>query len=385
MRANVLSRMLVLAATLVVAPLASAVIPAPPPLENKAYVLVDYQSGQVLARSNEHQRLAPASLTKMMTSYIIEQRLKSSQLKPTDMVSVSEYAWCRGTSAESCMYVPLHGQASVMDMLRGIIIQSGNDASKAMAEHIAGTEPAFAELMNAEAKRLGMNDSHFMNATGLPDPAHYTSAFDMAILARAIIRDSAEHYPIYKEKEFTFNSIKQGNRNALLYTDPSVDGLKTGHTDEAGYCLVASSQRGDMRLISAVMGTTSMQARADQTRALFNWGYSFFETVKPFTASKVIATSPVWFGQADSVQLGLAQDLAVTLPRGDSARLKAVTQLNPEVRAPFKKGQPLGKLVLSLDGKALSTAPLVAMQDVDEANFFVRLWHHIKLFFSKLF
>lgn len=364
--------------------LAHAAPPAPPVLENKAYILVDFDSGRVLAESNAHQRLAPASMTKMMTSYIVEQALNSGRLKETDPVYVSDYAWCRGTSAESCMYLPLHSQASVIDMLRGVIIQSGNDASKALAEHMAGNEPAFAELMNKEAARLGMKDTHFMNATGLPDPAHLTSAYDMAILARSIIRDSTKYYPIYAEREFTFNRIKQGNRNALLYTDPSVDGLKTGHTDDAGYCLTASSKREGMRLISVVMGTNSMQARADQSRALFSWGFANFENVKPYAAGTILATPKVWFGKADSVKAGVASDVALTLARGDKDRLKAELQLDPTVKAPLAKGQSVGKLNLMLDGQLVATQPVVALEAVEEANFFVRLWQHIKLFFSKL-
>ena len=249
-----------------VAAWSAVAVAAPPALDNTAYVLMDFDSGRILSERNAQQPLPPASLTKMMTSYLVEQALKSGRLKPDDQVRVSENAWCRGTSAESCMYLPLNGSASVLDMLRGIIIQSGNDASKAVAEHLAGTEASFAGLMNAEAAKLGMKNSHFANATGLPDPTHKASAQDLAILARAIIGNSSEYYGIYAEKEFKYNGIKQGNRNALLYTDPTVDGLKTGHTAEAGYCLTASAKRNGMRLISVVMGTKSMQDRADQTQ-----------------------------------------------------------------------------------------------------------------------
>ncbi|MDI1302287.1 MAG: D-alanyl-D-alanine carboxypeptidase [bacterium] len=366
------------------ASLAQAAPPAPPVLDNKAFLLVDAASGRVLAESNAHQKVAPASLTKMMTSYIVEQALISGRLKETDPVFVSEYAWCRGTSAESCMYLPLNSQASVIDMLRGVIIQSGNDASKALAEHMAGNEPAFAEIMNTQAKRLGMQDTHFENATGLPSPNHLTSAYDMAILARAIVHDSAKYYPIYAEKEFTFNRIKQGNRNALLFTDPTVDGLKTGHTDDAGYCLVASSKRGGMRLISVVMGTKSMQDRADQSRALFSWGFANFENAMPYAAGTVLATPRVWFGKAGSVKAGLASDLNLTLPHGDKDRLKTAIQLDPAVKAPLARGQAIGKLTLTLDGKVISSQALVALEPVEEAGFFVRLWQHIVLFFSSL-
>ncbi|HCT39943.1 MAG TPA: serine-type D-Ala-D-Ala carboxypeptidase [Moraxellaceae bacterium] len=374
-----------IATLLLAAAPAFAFVPTAPTLDNKAYLVVDFDSGKVLAESNANARVAPASLTKMMTSYLIEQALVTGRMKETDPVFVSEYAWCRGTSKESCMYLPLNSQASVIDMLRGVIIQSGNDASKALAEHMAGNEPAFAELMNKEAARLGMKGSHFVNATGLPDPNHYTTAYDMAILARAIVRDSAHYYPIYSEKEFTFNNIKQGNRNALLFTDPSVDGLKTGHTEEAGYCLVASSKRGNMRLISVVMGTNSMQARADQTRALFSWGFANFESAVLQTAGGVLATPKVWFGKGDLVKAGLATDLAVTLPRGQRDKVKTELVVDQEVDAPIAKGQQLGKVNAVLDGKIIASQPLVAMEPVEEASFFVRIWHSIMRFFSNLF
>ncbi|HQV42365.1 MAG TPA: D-alanyl-D-alanine carboxypeptidase family protein, partial [Moraxellaceae bacterium] len=285
----------------------------------------------------------------------------------------------------SCMYLPVNSQASVIDMLRGVIIQSGNDASKALAEHMAGNEPAFAELMNKEAGRLNMKGTHFMNSTGLPDPNHYTTAFDMAVLARAIIRDSKHYYPIYSEKEFTFNKIKQGNRNALLFTDPTVDGLKTGHTEDAGYCLVASSKRGNMRLISVVMGSKSMQARADQTRALFSWGFANYESALLQNAGSVLATPKVWFGQSDLVKVGIANDLSVSLPRGQRAQVKMKMVINTDVDAPIAKGQELGTLNAVLDGKVIASQPMVAMEPVEEANVFVRFWHSIKRFFSKLF
>ncbi len=360
-------------------------MPLPPTLDNKAYALVDYDTGQVLASSNENERFPPASLTKMMTSFIIEKRLMSGQLKETDMVRMNESAWCRGSSSESCMYVPLNGSASVLDMLRGIIIQSGNDASKAVAEHISGNEGAFAEVMNQEAKRIGMTNTHFLNATGMPMEGHYSSALDMAILAQHIIKESSKYYPIYSEKEFTFNGIKQGNRNALLYTDPSVDGLKTGHTDAAGYCLVASSKRGPMRLIGVVMGTKSMQERASQTRAILNWGFSNFENTTLRTAAQSLATTPVWFGKQSSVSVGLAENMAVTLPRGQGANVKTQLVVNPSINAPIQKGQVIGKLVATLDGKMLTEKPLVALEAVEEAGFFARMMDHIKIFFSQFF
>jgi len=266
---------------------AATVLTTPPELNNKSYVLMDYETGQILASKNENEKLAPASMTKMMTSYIIEQKLLKGELTESEKVRMNESAWCRGSSTESCMYVPLNGTATVLEMLRGIIIQSGNDASKAMAEHISGNEGSFAYAMNQEAKRVGMVNTHFINATGMPAEGHYSTAKDMAVLAKHIIHDSSKYYPIYSEKEFTFNGIKQGNRNALLYTDPSVDGLKTGHTEEAGYCLTTSSKRGPMRLISVIFGAPSMNERASQTRSLLAWGYSNFETVSVQPANQV--------------------------------------------------------------------------------------------------
>lgn len=360
----------------------AAPVAPPPVLENKAFIVMDFDSGRILAESNADAPLPPASMTKMMTSYIVEQALKSGRLKPTDMVRVSEYAWCRGTSAESCMYLPLNGSASVLDMLRGIIIQSGNDASKAVAEHLAGNEPAFAAMMNNEAKRLGMKNTNFMNATGLPDPAHKASARDLALLARAIIHDSSEYYSIYAEKEFTYNGIKQGNRNALLYTDPTVDGLKTGHTNEAGFCLTASSKRNGQRLISVVMGASSMQARADQTRALFNWGFASYENIRPVQGGATVQSVPVRFGKVDQVNIGPLQDVVMTVPRGQAAQVKTEVKLNPEITAPIAKGDVLGKILVTLDGQPQGEQALVALEPVEEAGFFKKLWQRILSLFS---
>lgn len=375
-------RSLALALLAPLSALANTPVAAPPALTNKAYVVMDYHTGRVLAESNSNQPLPPASMTKMMTSYLVEQALKSGKIKESDQVRVSEYAWCRGTNAESCMYLPLNGSASVLDMLRGIIIQSGNDASKAVAEHLAGTEASFAGLMNQEAQRLGMKNSHFMNATGMPDPQHKASAYDLALLAQAIIRDSAHYYPIYAEKEFTYNGIKQGNRNALLYTDPSVDGLKTGHTDEAGYCLTASAQRNGMRLISVVMGTKSMQDRADQTRALFNWAFATWETVRPVAANTMLTQAAVKFGKVDTVQAGVTQDVLATIPRGQASGIQTETQLNPDITAPIDKGAVIGKVLVTLNGQTVGEQALVALEPVEEAGFFKKLWQRILSWFK---
>ncbi|ENW97228.1 MULTISPECIES: D-alanyl-D-alanine carboxypeptidase PBP5/6 [Acinetobacter] len=364
---------------------AATVLSAPPELNNKSYVLMDYETGQILAAKNENEKLAPASMTKMMTSYIIEQKLLKGELTENEQVRMNESAWCRGSSSESCMYVPLNGTATVLEMLRGIIIQSGNDASKAMAEHIAGNEGTFAHMMNQEAKRVGMVNTHFINSTGMPADGHYSTAKDMAILAQHIIKDSSKYYPIYSEKEFTFNGIKQGNRNALLYTDPSVDGLKTGHTNEAGFCLTTSSKRGPMRLISVIFGTPSMNERASQTRTLLAWGFANFETANVQPANQVLAKAKVWFGKQDEVQIGLAENFNVTMPKGQVDKIKTQLVVQPKLNAPLAKGQVVGKLVASLDGKVIAEKPLVALKPVEEAGFFARMIDHIKMFFSNLF
>ena len=364
---------------------AATVLSAPPELNNKSYVLMDYETGQILAAKNENEKLAPASMTKMMTSYIIEQKLLKGELTEDEQVRMNESAWCRGSSTESCMYVPLNGTATVLEMLRGIIIQSGNDASKAMAEHIAGNEGTFAHMMNQEAKRVGMVNTHFINSTGMPAEGHYSTAKDMAVLAQHIIKDSSKYYPIYSEKEFTFNGIKQGNRNALLYTDPSVDGLKTGHTEEAGYCLTTSSKRGPMRLISVIFGTPIMNERANQTRTLLAWGFANFETANVQPANQVLAKAKVWFGKEDDVQIGLAENFNVTMPKGQADKIKTQLVVQPQLNAPLAKGQVVGKLVASLDGKVIAEKPLVALKPVEEAGFFARMIDHIKMFFSNLF
>jgi len=353
----------------------------PPALPAKAWLLMDFDSGEVLASANADEPLPPASLTKMMTSYLVEQALRSGKLKQTDLVSVSQNAWCRGSSTESCMYLPLNSQATVIDILRGIIIQSGNDASKAIAEHMAGSEEGFAKLMNAEALRLGMTHTHFANPTGLPDPSHKSSARDLAILARAIIRDSADYYPIYAEREFKYNGIKQGNRNALLYTDPSVDGLKTGHTEEAGFCLVTSSKRNEMRLITVILNTHSAQARADETREMLGWGFSNFEKVAPIQPNTVIPAAKISSGKEDTVAVGLGAPWMLTVPRG--LQVQTSVELTPGLEAPVAKGAVIGKVVATSNGKPVGEAPLVALADVERAGLLQRAWQHIAKLFGK--
>ncbi len=355
-----------------------------PVLANKAWVLMDFSTGQVLASYNEDEPLPPASLTKMMTSYLVEQGLKSGKLKPTEPVTMSLSAWCRGgKDGDSCMYVPLNAQAPLMDMLRGVIIDSGNDAAKALAEHVGGSESGFAAMMNTEAVRLGMTHSHFENSAGLPDPNHKASARDLAVLAQAIIRNSADYYPIYAEHEFTYNGIKQGNRNALLYTDPTVDGLKTGHTNEAGYCLTASARRNGMRLISVIMNANSAQARADQTRVLLNWGYSHFEEATPAQAGVALATAKVLYGVAPNVAAGIAQAWTLVVPKGQGATVQTSVSLTPDLTAPIAKGAVIGKIVATAGGKQLGEVPIVALAAVDRSGFFQRMGQHVSGWFSK--
>lgn len=366
------------------ATVANAAIVAPT-MDNTAFVLMDYNTGEILAQKNATQPLPPASLTKMMTSYIIEQRLASGDLTEDEPVLMSQNAWCRGSSSESCMYVPVNQTASVIDMLRGIIIQSGNDASKAMAEHIAGSEASFAILMNEQAAKLGMKNTNFVNATGMPDEGHQASALDLAKLARGIIKNSGDYYKIYSEKEFTYNGITQGNRNALLATDSTVDGLKTGHTDAAGYCLVASSNRDGMRLISVIMGTDSQQARADQSRELLNWGFGHFTTVTKAPSGQFVSKLPVWFGQAEEVELATADTLQVLTAKTQKNKITTVVDIPESLEAPIKKGQEIGKMMAVIDGKAVASVPIIATNDVEQSGFFSRMWQHVTRWVQNIF
>ncbi|MEK8081145.1 D-alanyl-D-alanine carboxypeptidase family protein [Pseudomonas sp. XK-1] len=362
-------------------------IPAPPQLAAKSYVLLDAASGKVLVENNGDQRLPPASLTKLMTAYIATLEIRKGKIGEQDMVPVSEHAWRTGGAASggSTMFLPLNSQASVDDLLHGVIIQSGNDASIALAEYIAGSEDAFADMMNETAARLGMNDSHFMNATGLPHPEHYSSARDMAILARAIINEDQEHYAIYAQKEFLWNDIKQGNRNLLLWRDKTVDGLKTGHTQEAGYCLVASAVRDGARMITSVFGTDSESARAAETQKLLTYGFRFFETRTFYKQGQELAQTQVWKGTTRQLKAGLAQDLSLTLPKGQLEKLQAGMTLNPQLIAPIAQGDVIGKVEVKLGDEVVHSADLVALEAVEEGGFMRRLWDSIRLFFFGLF
>lgn len=364
-------------------PQASApLMPPAPTVAASSYLLIDADSGKVLVEHNADTPLPPASLTKMMTSYIASMEILRGQLKESDEVLVSEKAWRMGGSK---MFIEVGNRVPLIDLLRGVIIQSGNDASVAVAEHIAGSEEAFADLMNSHAQRLGMSNSYFENATGLPGENHVSSARDMAIMAKAIIEDDPEHYSLYKEKEFVWNGIRQPNRNLMLWRDSTVDGLKTGHTDEAGYCLVASAKRDDMRLISVVMGTASEQARAAETQKLLTWGFRFFETRHFYQPNQAVASARVWAGQESQVEAGLADGLVLTLPKGQADKLEASVTLDSMIKAPIAVGDVLGQVEVKLGEDVVHTGPLVALAEVEKAGFFGRLWDSIRLFFFGLF
>lgn len=341
-------------------------VASPPAMAASSYLLIDGASGQILAESNSDQQLEPASLTKLMTAYLVEKELKAGNISMDDLVPVSVKAW---KTEGSRMFIREGTQVRLEDLLRGVIIQSGNDASVALAEYLAGTEEAFAELMTAQAQALGMNQTQYFNSTGLPAEGHLTTARDLAVLARQIIYEHPELYRLYSEKEFTYNDIKQTNRNRLLWRDPSVDGLKTGHTNAAGYCLVASAQRDGMRLISVVMGTDSAAARERETAKLLNYGYRFFEGVTLFKSGQDLnQTARVWGGEVDQVALAPAQDVYRVLPKGARDRLQLDLELAPELIAPIEKGQELGTLTLSLDGEVLTQIPVQAIDAVADGG-----------------
>jgi D-alanyl-D-alanine carboxypeptidase (penicillin-binding protein 5/6) len=372
-------------ASFVAAAALATTTPQPPLVAAKAWMLVDARTGAMLAGQAVDERLPPASLTKMMTTYVADAAMAEGRIALTDQVRISEKAWRTGMDEGSRMFVDVGSSVLLEDILRGIIIQSGNDASVALAEHIAGSEEQFVQLMNAQAKRLGMANTLYLDSSGLDD-AQYSSARDLATLARAIIYDYPQNYPMYAEKEFKYNIGKpQQNRNELLWRDPSVDGLKTGHTEAAGYCLVASAKRGETRFISVVLNTESKKARADESAKLLDWGFRNFETYAPYNAGTVLAEAMVWMGVADKVALGLDEDIVMTIPRGAHQNLKASVTLDPEVRAPVAKGDKLGTFVIRNGDTVVLEKPLVAMAGVEEANFFVRIWHWLRLLFSGLF
>jgi len=365
-------------------------IPGVPQIDAESYILIDYNSGKVLGEQNADARRDPASLTKMMTSYVIGQAMKAGKFKETDLVTIGNDAWATGNpvfKGSSLMFLKPGMQVPVSQLIRGINLQSGNDACVAMADFAAGSQDAFVGLMNSYVSALGLKNSHFQTVHGLDAEGQYSSARDMALIGQALIRDVPNEYSIYKEKEFTFNGIRQTNRNGLLWDNSlNVDGIKTGHTDKAGYNLVASATEGQMRLISAVMGGRTFKGRETESKKLLTWGFRFFETVNPLKAGKEFASEPVWFGDNDRASLGVDKDLYLTIPRGRMKDLKASYVLNTtELHAPLQKNQVVGTINFQLDGKTIDQRPLVVLEEIPEGNFFGKIIDYIKLMFHHWF
>ncbi|AHF73461.1 D-alanyl-D-alanine carboxypeptidase [Candidatus Sodalis pierantonius str. SOPE] len=365
-------------------------IPGVPQIDAESYILIDYNSGKVLAEMNADARRDPASLTKMMTSYVIGQAIKAGKITPNDVVTVNKDAWATGNpvfKGSSLMFLKPGDRVPVSQLNRGIILQSGNDACVAMADYVAGSQDAFVGLMNNYVSALGLQNTHFETVHGLDAPGQFSSARDMAMIGKALIHDVPDEYATYKEKEFTFNNIRQMNRNGLLWdSNLNVDGIKTGHTESAGYNLVASATEGQMRLISAVLGGHSMKGRENESRKLLTWGFRFFETVAPLKAGKEFAAEPVWFGDSDSVKLGVDSDAYLTIPRGRMKDLKASYVLdNQELHAPLAKNQRVGTINFQLDGKTIEQRPLVVLNEVKEGNFFSRMVDYVKFMFHHWF
>ncbi|BBP43021.1 D-alanyl-D-alanine carboxypeptidase [Thiosulfativibrio zosterae] len=358
------------------------IIPSAPNMAANAYVLVDFDSGDILAEKNADERVEPASLTKIMTGFVVINELINGNIKMSDPVNISSKAW---KMPGSKMFIEVGKQVSVQDLIKGMVIQSGNDASVALAEHIAGSEAVFAELMNKYAANLGMTNTHYVNSTGLPDPDHYTTANDLAKLTRALISQFPEEYKWYSEKQFTFNGITQYNRNKLLWQDATVDGLKTGHTESAGYCLVSSAKREDMRLISVVLGTESANMRIQESQKILNYGFRFFETHKLYSSMQRLNDARVWEGNRDQVGVGLTDDLYITIPRGQYKSLKIETTINNHIEAPLAQLDNLGTLSVSLGDTLITEKPIVALANVEEGSFFKKLIDQIKQIINSLF
>mgnify|MGYP005989039879 FL=1 len=362
---------------------AKMIIPSAPVINAKAHILIDYHTGKVISENNADILLAPASLTKMMTSYIIGKEIESGNISNDDLVTISENAWAKNFPDSSKMFIEVGKEIPVSLLNQGIIVASGNDACVAMAEHIAGSEDAFAQMMNAHAQELGMHSSFFENSHGLDSQEHKTTARDMATLAMAIIRDVPNEFKIYSQKSFKYNNIKQYNRNSLLWDKSMhVDGLKTGHTSQAGYSLVTSATKGGMRLISVVMGTKSERSRKVESKKLLNYGFRFFETYTPYEAGEKFVSNRVWMGEHKEVDLGIMVSTPITVPRGQRKNIKANIELDKQLTAPLQKGEVVGKLFLQLDGEDIAQYPLVTLQEVQEGGMFSRLVDYIKLQFE---
>ncbi|CAE6888720.1 serine hydrolase [Vibrio alginolyticus] len=384
---SILVSSVALSATLAQPALASPiVVPDAPQIAAKGYVLMDYHSGKVLAEKEMNTKLSPASLTKMMTSYVIGQELARGNITEEDDVTISKNAWAKNFPDSSKMFIEVGTTVKVKDLNRGIIIQSGNDACVAMAEHIAGSEDAFVDLMNAWADTLGMTNSHFANVHGLDNSDLYSTPYDMALLGKALIRDVPDEYRVYAEKKYTYNGITQYNRNGLLWDKSmNVDGIKTGHTSNAGYSLVSSATEGQMRLVAVVMGTKDANARKSESKKLLSYGFRFFETVAPHKAGETFVEEKIWMGNQDSVALGLDKDTYVTLPRGEAKNLKASFVLEKELQAPINKGDVVGKLYYQIDGEDIAEYPLMALETVEQGSLFSRMWDYIVLLVKSFF
>ncbi|EKO6515821.1 serine hydrolase [Vibrio cholerae] len=387
MKKSILKSVLASSITLSSTAFASPVVtPDAPQIAAKGYVLMDYHSGKVLAEKEMDTKLSPASLTKMMTSYVIGQEVKRGNISLNDDVVISKNAWAKNFPDSSKMFVEVGTTVKVSDLNRGIIIQSGNDACVAMAEHVAGTEDAFVDLMNAWASSLGMKNSHFTNSHGLDDPNLYSTPYDLALLGQALIRDVPEEYAIYSEQKFTYNGITQYNRNGLLWDKSmNVDGIKTGHTSGAGYNLVSSATEGNMRLVAVVMGTDNENARKAESKKLLSYGFRFFETVAPHKAGETFVNETIWMGDKDTIALGVDKDTYVTLPRGQAKDLTASFVLEKQLKAPLKKGDVVGTLYYQLAGNDIAQYPLLALEDVQEGSLFSRLWDYLVLLFKSWF
>ncbi len=357
-------------------------VPAPPQIGANSYLLVDFNSDRILVEQNADLRVEPASITKLMTAYVVFSELNQGNITLEETVTISEKAWRTGGSR---MFIEPDMQVTVEDLIRGMVVQSGNDASVALAERVAGSEEAFASLMNHYAELLGMANTNFTNSTGLPDPEHYTTARDIAMLSAATIRDFPDYYPWYSEKEFTFNNIRQHNRNTLLWRDPAIDGLKTGHTEAAGYCLASSAKRDGMRLVSAVMGSSSESSRASETQTLLNYGFRFFETVQLYEAGQELAPARVWKGMVEEVMVGLTDPVFVTIPRGRYDDLEAQVQIEPQLGAPLEAGTVVGTINVQLGEELIASRQLVTMSTVEEAGFFGSTWDSLKLWMNGFF
>lgn len=366
-----------------VSPILSAapvpLLPTPPPVQATAYILQDFHSGHILMAKDVDKRIEPASLTKLMTAYLVFEALRSGKIKLTEKVRISEKAW---RMIGSKMYIEVDTEVPVEDLVRGMIVQSGNDASVALAEYVASSEETFVDLMNQRAKLLGLNHTHYTNSTGLPDPEHYTNVNDLMIMAKALIRDFPDYYHWYSEREYTYNNITQRNRNLLLWQDKSVDGLKTGYTEAAGYCLIASAKRDNMRLLSIVVGTEGKKQRASESKKMLDYGFRFFETHSLYQANQALGQERVWQGAAQTVEIGLAEPLYITIPRGQYNNLQAKLHIEQKLIAPISVGTRYGSLQIHLGDKLIVERPLLALQNVETGNLWKQMVDYIWLQFN---